>query len=108
MPRAELVWETAVGVKMLLFLTKINFCKEKVDKALQIFLTIGLQQSLQISHLTIKNHSALNWEMCSKCIRGNISNLLGSEKHHEKSLNKADVFHLTVNPRIVVRPFNGT
>lgn len=43
MTRGELAWETAVGVNVLLFLTKINFCKEKVDKALEIFLTIGLQ-----------------------------------------------------------------
>lgn len=43
MARAELVWEPAAWVKSLLFLTKINFFKEKVDKTLEIFLTIGLQ-----------------------------------------------------------------
>lgn len=35
--------------------------------------------------------------MCSKCLRGNISNLLGSKRHHDKSWNGADVFHLTVS-----------
>lgn len=36
-------WEPAVWVKILLFLAKINFFKEKVDKALESFLTMGLQ-----------------------------------------------------------------
>lgn len=43
MARAELTWEPAVWVKILLFLTKINFFKDKGDIALEIFLTIGLQ-----------------------------------------------------------------
>lgn len=34
MARAQLVWEAAARVKILLFLTKINFFKENVDKAL--------------------------------------------------------------------------
>lgn len=41
--RAELLWEAAEQVKMLLVLSRVNVSKEKVDKALEIFLTIGLQ-----------------------------------------------------------------
>lgn len=92
---------TAVQVKVLLSLPRWIFSKERADKALG-FLTVGLHWLLQISHLTIKTHSALNWEMCSTCIGGSTSNLLGSERHQEEWWSEADVFCLPGSPRTVV------
>lgn len=37
------LWEAAEQVKMLLCLSRVHVFREKVDKALEIFFTIGLQ-----------------------------------------------------------------